>query len=123
MAKAGARGFTLIEILIVIALFAAGAVVLLQILSTGIYGSVENENTVLATALAQVKMEEMRNVPYASIVPEARTIAGSPYALFDREVLVLGVKPNLKQVTVNIYWRQRSGDVKISLVTYVSDVN
>ncbi|MDD5072930.1 MAG: type II secretion system protein [Candidatus Omnitrophica bacterium] len=123
MAKVGARGFTLIEILIVIALFAAGAVVLLQILSMGIYGSVENENTVLATALAQVKMEEMRNVPYASIVPEARTIAGSPYTLFDMEVLVLGAKPNLKQVTVNIYCRQRSGDVKISLVTYVSDVN
>ena len=123
MPKAGARGFTLIEILIVIAFFAAGAVVLLQIFSMGLYNSVENENTVLATALARVKMEEIRNVPYASILPEARAIAGSPYASFESEVLVWGAKPNLKQVTVNVYWRQRSGDVKIALVTYVSDVN
>lgn len=123
MTRSGVSGFTLIELLIVIALFAAGAVVLLEIFSMGVYGSVENENTVIATALAQVKMEEIRNVPYTSIVPEMRAAIGSPYASFEREILLSAAKPNLKEVTVNIYWRQRTGDVKISLVTYVSDVN
>ena len=126
MIKAGARGFTLIEILIVIAFFAAGAVVLLQIFSMGLYGSVDNENTMTATALAQEKMEEIRNVAYASILPEARAQVPN-YTSFDREVLVVNApvsnpNPNLKQVTVNIYWNGKTGDVKISLVTYVSNI-
>ncbi|MDD4879594.1 MAG: type II secretion system protein [Candidatus Omnitrophica bacterium] len=121
MSKAVARGFTLIEILMVIALFAAGAVVLLQIFSMGLYGSVDNENTMIATALAQEKMEMMRNVPYASVLPEARAQVPN-YTSFDREVLVATPVSNLKQVTVNIYWDGKAGDVKISLVTYVSNI-
>ncbi len=121
MFKVGARGFTLIEILIVIAFFAAGAVVLLQIFSMGLYGSVDNENTMIATALAQEKMEEMRNEPYTSIVPEVRAQVPN-YTSFDREILVTAPVSNLKQVTVNIYWNGKTGDVKISLVTYVSNI-
>ena len=126
MTRTVARGFTLIEILIVIAFFAAGAVVLLQVFSMGLYGSVDNENTMIATALAQEKMEEIRNVAYASVVPEARAQVTN-YASFDREVLVVNApasnpNTNLKQVTVNIYWNGKTGDVKISLVTYVSNI-
>lgn len=121
MVKAGARGFTLIELMIVIVLFAAGAVVLLQISSMALYGGVENENTIVATALAQEKMEEIRNEPYASVVPEARVQVPS-YTFFERGVLVTSPRANLKQVTVNIYWTGRSGDANVSLVTYVSDI-
>jgi len=116
-----ARGFTLIELLIVIALFSAGAVALLQIFSMCLYAGGENENTIVATALAQEKMEEMRNEPYASVSAEARAQVPN-YTFFDREVLVTTPISNLKQVTVNVYWKERSGDVKTSLVTYVSDI-
>jgi hypothetical protein len=80
----------------------------------------------IATALAQEKMEEIRNVPYASVLPEARAQVPN-YASFDREVLVVNApvsspNPNLEQVTVNIYWNGKTGDVKISLVTYVSNI-
>lgn len=125
MAKVGrrghARGFTLIEILIVIALFSAGAVALLQVFSMCLYAGGENENTIVATALAQEKMEEIRNEPYASVSDEARAQLPD-YTFFEREVLVTTPIPNLKQVTVNVYWNERSGDVKTSLVTYVSDI-
>jgi len=121
--KVGVRGFTLIELLIVIALFAAGAVALLQIFSTSLYGGAENENTVVATALAQEKMEEICNEGYASIAGEPRAEVPD-YAFFDREVIVDNSTPvsNMKRVTVNVYWNERSGDVKISLVTYVSNI-
>ena len=125
MVKVGARsftrGFTLIEVLIVIALFSTGAVALLQIFSMTLYGGAENENTIVTTALAQEKMEELRNKPYASVSAEARAQVPD-YTFFDREVLVTTPISNLKQVTVNVYWKERSGDVKISLVTYVSDI-
>lgn len=121
MVKVGVRGFTLIELLIVIALFASGAVALLQIFSMSLYGGAENENTIVTTALAQEKMEEIRNKPYASVSAEARAQVPN-YTFFDREVLVTTPIPNLKRVTVNVYWKERSGDVKTSLVTYVSDI-
>ena len=115
------QGFTLIELLIVIALFAAGAVVILQIFSMAVYGGAENENMIVATALAQEKMEEMRNEPYASIAAETRADVTN-YTFFEREVLVTTPITNMKQVTVNIYWTERSGDVTVSLVTYVSNI-
>lgn len=125
MAKIGARGhargFTLMEILIVMALFSAGAVALLQIFSMCLYAGGENENTIIATALAQEKMEEIRNEPYASISAEARAQVPD-YTFFENEVLVTTPMSNLKQVTVNVYWKEKSGDIKTSLVTYVSDI-
>ncbi len=124
MFKVGARGFTLIEILIVIAFFAAGAVVLLQIFSMGLYGSVDNENTMIATALAQEKMEEMRNTHYDFITDRTETI-NRDNTSFTREVRITPVRTNLEEVRVNVIWHKTLGDVNIStvtVVTYVSNV-
>lgn len=125
---ANKRGFTLIELLIVIALFSAGAVALLHIFSMCLYSGAENEYTIVAAALAQEKMEQIRNTPYGSIVAEARANVPN-YTFFDREVLVVTPAiinfipiPNLTEVTVNVYWNQKTGDVKTSLVTYVSNI-
>ncbi len=124
------RGFTLIELLIVIVLFSAGAVTLLQIFSTTIYGGSENQNTLIATALAQEKMESIRNTAYVDVVDVSRADVPN-YTFFEREVAVDDNTPvtNMKQVTVNVYWTERphdvtpgAGDVKISLVTYVSAI-
>ena len=122
------KGFTLIELLIVMVLFSAGAVSLLQIFSVTIYGGSENQNTLIATALAQEKAELIRNSPYSSVVNEVRA-AVPDYTFFQREVVVTTPIPNLRQVDVNVYWTERphdvtpgAGDVKISLVTYVSNI-
>ena len=117
------RGFTLIELLIVIVLFSAGAVSLLQIFSMTIYGGSENQNTLIATALAEEKMEQIRNTAYGSVVDEARAVVPN-YTFFEREVVVDDNTPvtNMKQVTVKVYWIERPGDVTISLVTYVSSI-
>ncbi len=123
------KGFTLIELLIVVVLFSAGTVALLQIFSAVIYSGSENQNTLIATGLAQEKVESVRNTAYASITPEARA-AVTGYTFFEREVLVDNNMPvaSMKQVTINVYWTERpdtvpgSGDVRISLVTYVSDI-
>lgn len=115
------RGFTLIELLIVIVLFSAGAVVLLEIFSMGLLGGLANENTFLATALAQDKMESIRNIPYGSISDETKApVSGYPF--FQREVIVSTPSSNLKQITVNMYWTERTGEIKISLVTYASNI-
>lgn len=114
-------GFTLIEILIVTVLFSAGAVVLLQIFSIGLLGGLENENTLIATALAEDKLELIRNSPYNSIAKEEKAPV-TDFPFFQREVLVATPQANLKEVTVNIYWTERSGQMVISLVTYASNI-
>lgn len=117
------RGFTLIELLIVIVLFSAGAVSLLQIFSMTIYGGSENQNTLIATALAEEKMEQIRNTAYGSVVDETRAVVPN-YTFFEREVVVDDNMPvtNMKQVTVKVYWIEGPGDVTISLATYVSSI-
>lgn len=114
-------GFTLIEFLIVIVLFSAGAVVLLQIFSMGLVGGLGNENTLIATALAQDKMESIRNSQYNSISDEAKAPV-TDYPFFQREVVVTEPQANLKQITVNIYWTEKTGEMTISFVTYVSNI-
>lgn len=115
------RGFTLIELLIVIVLFSAGAVTLLEIFSVGLFSGGENENVLISTALAQDKMELIRNTAYCSVGNEAKApVTGYPF--FQREVVVTTPQSNLKQVTVNMYWTERAGEMKISLVTYVSNI-
>ena len=115
------RGFTLIELLIVIVLFSAGAVVLLQIFSIGLFGGLENENTLIATALAQDKLELIRNSPYNSIADEDKAPV-TDFPFFQREVKVTTPQTNLKEVAVNIYWPERTGEMKISLITYASNI-
>jgi len=122
------KGFTFIELLVVIVLFSAGAVSLLQIFSMTIYGGSENQNTLIATGLAQEKMELIRNSSYSSVGNEVRAAIPN-YTFFQREVVVTTPIPNLKEVDVNVYWTERphdaapgAGDVKISLVTYVSNI-
>ncbi|KPK40936.1 MAG: hypothetical protein AMJ78_06655 [Omnitrophica WOR_2 bacterium SM23_29] len=114
-------GFTLLEILVVIVLFSAGAVVLLQIFSIGLFGGLENENTLIATALVQDKLESIRNTPYNSIVDEDKAPV-TDYPFFQREVKVTTPQANLKEVMVDIYWTERTGEMKISLVTYASNI-
>lgn len=103
---------------------------MLQIFSTAIYGGSENQNTLIATGLAEEKMEQIRNTAYGSVTDEARAQVPN-YTFFEREVVVDDDTPvtNMKQVTVNVYWNERphdvtpgAGDVTISLVTYVSNI-
>ncbi len=102
-------------------MFSAGVVALLQMFSIGLYGGEENQSTIIATALSQDRMESIRNTAYGSIINEARA-AVTGYTFFQREVVVTTPQANLKQVTVNVYWTEKSGDVSVSLVTYVSNI-
>lgn len=115
------KGFTLIELLIVIAMFCVGTVVLLDMFSIGLFAGGENANTIIATALAKDKMESIRNTAYAAITDEAKAPVGG-YASFQREVLVTTPQTGLKEVTVNVYWPERSGETMISLVTYAASI-
>ena len=115
------KGFTLLAVLIAALLVTVGFVTLVGTFSTGLFASGNNESLLLGTHLAQEKMEEIRNRSYASIANETRA-AVSGFSSFDREVVVSTPLTNLKQVSVNVYWYNKSAELSTSLVTYVSNI-
>ncbi len=115
------KGFTLLEILLTLALVALGFTALIQAVSAGLFAGGANENELVASALASEKIEEMRSRNYSAIVTEART-AVSSFPAFERETLVSTLSGSLKQVSVNVYWYSKSGELNTGLVTYVSDL-
>ena len=113
------RGFTLLEILITVLLFTIGFIAVISIFSAAIIGNVDAENTSIAINLAQRRMEDIRNLSYASIVNESRA-AVSGFPGFEREVGVTEPETDLKLVVINVYWVYKGDDVTIPLRTYVS---
>ena len=98
------EGFTLLEILLTLALFGAGVVGITGLFGYTLENSLDADYTQNAVSLARAGMEEIRNIPYAYIKSESKAqITGFP--LFKRQVDVSTALANLKQVTVTIYWQ------------------
>lgn len=117
-------GFTLLEILIALILCTLGVVVMAGLISSGLVGSSDAENTTIAMNLAQRRMEEIRNLGFSNISDEPKdSVAG--FSGFQREVEIddppgAPTTDDLKQVTVTVYWTTKGGEADISLVTYIS---
>jgi prepilin-type N-terminal cleavage/methylation domain-containing protein len=113
-------GFSLLEILIALIIFTTGIVAIMGLFSQGLVGSVDEENTGIAVTLAQQRLEEIRNLDFdTGVVSEVKAaVAGFPG--FQREVIVTQPQTDLKQLVVNTYWTDKSGEVSTSLTTYIS---
>ena len=79
------RGFSLLEILIAIVFFTVGVIAVAWLFTSGLVGSIDAENTTIAMNLAQRKMEEIRNLNFASVAAEIRAEV-SDFPGFEREV-------------------------------------
>lgn len=115
------RGFTLLEVLLATLVITLGFFALLQVFSLGLFASRDNESVLVATQLAQEKMDEIRNKSYASIANEAKA-AVTGFSDFQREVVVTTPQTDLKQVSVNVYWNTKSVELNTGLVTYASNL-
>jgi type IV pilus assembly protein PilV len=115
-------GFALLEILISILLFSAGVIGLVDLYGTALDSGLDAEQTAIAVQLSQKRMEEIRNLAYASIVNESKTALSSPFTAYSRSVTAteIGSPAGLKQVTVTVFWYFKGRETSISLVTYVS---
>lgn len=113
------KGFTLLEILLTLVLFAAGVVGIMGLFGYTLDSSLDAEYTETAVVLAQARMEEVRNIAYVSIANETKALV-SGFTLFQRQVGVTEPLTDLKQVTVTVYWQFKGQEVNEQLVTYVS---
>lgn len=121
------KGFTLLEILLTLALFGIGVIGIGGLFGYVLDSSLDAEYTEIAVNLAKARMEEVRNIPYVSIVDEAKAqveVIGSTlppaFQAFQRQVGVTEILTDLKQVTVTIYWQFKGEEASEQLTTYVS---
>ncbi|MFH1709644.1 MAG: prepilin-type N-terminal cleavage/methylation domain-containing protein [bacterium] len=115
------KGFTLLEVLLVLIIIAAVLVPLLQAFSSGLMASSEVKDTNTAAVLAQKKIEEIKDTAFASVSSEAKTTISS-YPAYSSQVIVSTPQNNLKDVQVIVFWRPGTGgETSVSIETLISN--
>ena len=116
-----ANGFTLIEVLIAVALFVFFTVSLLQAFNIGFFSIQDIEVTNLAYYLGGRKMEQLRDTAYDSIVSEGRTpIPG--FSGYESQVdtsFPQSPNQNIKKVTVTVHYSVKDGPKSLFITTLI----
>ena len=113
------KGFTLLEVLIATVIFTVGVIAIIWALNSGIYATSDIENVDLALNIAQAKMEEVKNTPFASLADSGPT-ADANFSRFSTTVNVAeGQNPEQVDVTVN--WDVKGGSTGFTLTTLIAD--
>lgn len=116
-------GFTILEVMLSLAVLAAGTVAIIEVLQRAHAGVADGESTLIATHLAQRRLEELHNVAYASLANETKASVSSPsgFGRFSREVAVTTPYTNLQQIVITVYWTAVGGETSVTLQTYRSN--
>jgi len=112
------NGFTLLEVLIAIVILSVGLLGMASLTIGIIKGNRFSNDLTTATTLAQDKMEDIRREGYSDVIAEAKAAVGSPYAAYDREVLVADDTPaaNMKTITVTVFWESDDHSVEVKTI-------
>lgn len=111
----------MLETMIAMTLFAVGTVAIMELMQRAQAGASDGESVLIATQLAQKRMEELRNVAYASLADESAALA-SPFGRFTRAVDVTPLySDTLREIDVTVSWNAPGGTADVNLRTYRSD--
>jgi len=129
MQKLNNKGFSLIEMLISVTILAVGLLAVAGLQITAIKGNSYGNTTSNATALAQDRIEEIRNLDYDDIYDPTAGVDPNPYietningSRYTMETFVETDTPmtDLKRVTVTVRW-QANGQRQVILRTIVAN--
>jgi prepilin-type N-terminal cleavage/methylation domain-containing protein len=102
------RGFTLVELLIALALSMIGLLGLMALQISAIKGNASSRNFAEATALAQEKLEKLQVVPYANVAASTETALGanpaSTQTPYTRTVTIISDNGTTKVIEVEVSW-------------------
>lgn len=117
------KGFTIIEILFAFALLATGLTGVVLIMSEGQAQNSVSRMHAVAMSLVKERMENIRNLPYASIVSVPLTPYGAPYVDYSYQINVttIGALPGqIKDVVVFVTYNSGKGaTASVNLETYI----
>lgn len=115
------QGFSLLEILMALAVMLVGIVGIMALFPVGLRASKVGENYTLAAILAQRVMEEAKLTPFASLADISETAFSSPDDNFKWSLDVeddAKLPSILKKITVTIKWSDLGGTRQEDFVTY-----
>jgi len=116
------RGFTLLEMMLVIILLGVGIFPLMQLFSSSVVQSSGTTKNNLAIHLAQQKIEQIKNISFSAIESTSEAVGSiQGYVDFSREAVVSEVSPNLKDITVTVYWGSGASSGSFSVRTYIAN--
>jgi prepilin-type N-terminal cleavage/methylation domain-containing protein len=102
------RGFTMVELLIALALSMVGLLGLLALQMTAVKGNANSRNYAEATALAQEKLEQLQTLPYANLAASAESNIGanpgSSLTPYTRTVTIVSDNGTTKVLQVVVSW-------------------
>ncbi len=101
------KGFTLIEIMISIAIIAIGIFAVMSLIITVMKGNTLSKRVTTATTIAQGKMEDFKSMDYDSVVDDPGTDTATAYdTVYYWEANVEDDTPatDTKTITVDVYW-------------------
>lgn len=111
------RGFTLIELMVAVAILALVAMGLFQAFTAAFQSMNDSRDRTVATNYAQQILEDYKNMHFERIQPFSGPIADSK---FHQSISVSQIEDNLKRVIAEISWDDRNNNEKnISAVTKI----
>lgn len=121
--KLSQKGFTLIEIMVALAILAIAALGIFQAYTTGFQAMADSKYRTVATNIAQKKLEEVKNsvkVLYPYYELETQEVNDKTFTVI---VVTNSIEDNLEQVYVTVSWTNRKGNEKnVQLETLVYDL-
>ena len=113
--RADSEGFTLIEALVALSVFAFSLVGLAYLMNSAVQTDVQTRRMTAATALAQQKLEQLRNTTYSAVVSSAISeslteqgeTTGAAFYTCSWTVTEDSPMPGMKKVKVTVEWTDR----------------
>ena len=114
-------GFTLLEIMITIAIVGIALVAIMRALAMSVDVCNKSRNISIATLLAKGKMAEVESRGF----PDAEEISGDfeeeyPGFKWERSISEIGME-GLRKVVVRVLWQEGESEENVELVTLVSN--
>jgi len=108
--RSNRNGFSLIELMVAIAILAMAIFGIFHAYSTGFMGMADARDRTVATNYAREAMEDIKNIDFGQIIPQSRNYIDE--TKYEREVIIQE-STNLKKVTTKVYWHDRNGNTKM----------
>jgi type IV pilus assembly protein PilV len=113
------KGFSLIEVLVTLAILALGVLALASLQVISIKGSAFSKDATAATAIAQSKIESIKGAAFGSVVSGSETTNGMNVAWVFNTV---GASPyRYQNIAVTVTWGPTGNTKSVNLTTMVSE--
>jgi prepilin-type N-terminal cleavage/methylation domain-containing protein len=110
------KGFTLLEVLMAVLIFALSITSLVTSFNAGLLASTDKENVKLALNIAQTRMEEAQGLGYGGIA-DSGPVPDPDFPGFSVTTMVSEKQANLKRVDVKVAWNVQGGQTDVTLTS------